>query len=1606
MLNPSRLAVLRRRVAALGDAQRALLRRQLEAQGIDWRQVDPDAAPDRSEDGFAMHPQARPERLPLSSSQAHVWVLHQLQPDLTAYHIPFAWSLRGDLDRRALQQAVSDLVARHESLRTAFPQDDEGRPHQQISDSADPDLSFEELTDSVRHDATGTGRGDAVGDGLAPVARTLAMALAAQPFALGKGPLMRLRCLRLDAERHVLVIVLHHLIADGWSRGLFVRELATLYNARRQGRADPLPALETQYADHVLSAARWRETAAAGRQLDYWRDRLKGLVPLELPTDRPRPAQATFASRVLTELLPHGLSHGLEGVARRHGVTRFMLLLGLFKLLLFRYTGQSDIAVGVPVSGRLSEQAAGLIGFFVNTLVMRTRLDAVAHGRLGDWLARVKETVAGALEHQAVPFADVVEACAPQRNLGRNPLFEVMFQAQTEAYRTQNSVMPDVAFDGLELRQHAVALDQTKFDMSWHLLDRDDGLLLAVEYRSVLFDDARMQRMLGHFRELLTAAVAQPGARLAEFEMLTAHEREQMLEVARGASDAPATPTLFPRAVVEQSARAPDAIAVCDAAGRALSYPELDRRSAGLARRLLAAGVGAEQRVGLCLRRSVDLLVGLLGVLRAGAAFVPLDPSLPTVRLRHMLNDAGCRVLLGEPDTRARDLVDPGACDHDCRFMTVAGPAADPGLVDAGLPRLCPEQLAYVMYTSGSTGTPKGTLLTHRGLAHYLDWCRRAYPLAAGHGAPVHGSIGFDATLTALLAPLVAGRTVQLLAEGDELAALADAIDAGASLVKLTPAHLQALPPLLDAALSRERLPRAFIIGGEALTSRHLDFWRDRYPEIALVNEYGPTEAVVGCCVHRVTAGDSGNMPIGRPIDRVQLYVLDAYMQPQPYGVPGELYIGGPSLARGYLGQAALTAERFVPNPFGAALAGECLYRTGDLGCYRDDGVLMYLGRRDAQLQLHGYRIEPGEIEDRLARHPAVAAAAVAVRAPAGNPQLVAFVCSAQDQALPVAALRDWLGEALPDYMQPVHYRVIEALPLTANGKLDRDALPDIAPTSADGAGRDPDNDIEAVLLKVWRQALKQPEVGVEDNFFARGGDSITGMQIVALARKAGFRLTPAQLFQHQTVAAQARVATPLVDDGARFQAVPDGPFPLAPIQWRLLQRLEAGAGARAAQHNQGVLLRVGKGLEPRRIDAALSQLLGQHDALRLGFAREPAGDHWVQQHAAPEACKAVLETLDLSASTDFDAQLRLAIAGRQGDFDLARPPLLRALLLKAPAGDDDRLLLLAHHLIVDAVSWRILLTDLQRLYRRSATAQAVALSDKGSSYAAWIEHVAGRAKRFEQTLVYWQQVCRPLPGLPRDGERPQAANLVAGTEQLRLTLDGGVTRRLLDSERGRAARGLDAMLLTALVQTLARWGRLDAMVVDLEGHGRHAWEEGIELSRSVGWFTCIHPVRVVLPPGGASQQLGAVREVLAAVPDHGLGFGVLRMHGHETLVSPAEVSLNYLGRSDDAVTDGEDFLGLDTVPLPALDAAANPRAYLIDVVAWIEQGCLKLLWRFHRDLHRRETIRLLAERQLAALESLTMRHDLAVPAVTSSGTHVDPASLKKLVARVGARRA
>ncbi|MEM9944617.1 MAG: amino acid adenylation domain-containing protein, partial [Cyanobacteria bacterium P01_D01_bin.36] len=1509
---------LQQRIASLSPAQQQLFRKQLEAKGIPW-----DQAVARSEEPIepvTATAIARPAKLPLSASQKHLWVLHQLYPDTSAYHISMVLDMKGTLSSAAMQQSLQSIVNRHESLRTVFLQED-NQPYTKVLPAVELEFPVIDLTESV--------------DAMAEATR-YCQQLAQTPFNLECGPLLRSQLIKTEDNCFQLVLVLHHLIADGWSRGVLFQELATNYRHHIQGKAaQPLPELTAQYPDYVLQQQQWLKGEACQRQKAYWKQQLAELPELTLLTDGI--GGTDFVSKTCTQTFSVEQTQAIKSLAKKSGATLFMLLLAIFKLLLHRYSHQRDIAVGVPVAGRKSSAVEPLIGFFVNTLVLKSQIDP--QQQFSDWLKQVQSTLADAFQNQDVPFSEVVDAVGALRAPGKNPLFRVMFQVQSDGYRLQNSESLNLDMPGLQLSQQWIKTEETKFDMSWHVIERDSRLLVAVEYRSALFAPARIERMLSHFQTLTESVVANPVQPIAQFSSLSSVEKEQILSNwSQGKTVAPST-RCFPARFEEQVQKTPSVVAITDNARKSqttcyqLTYQQLNQRANKLAHWLRSQGVGPGVLVGVCVHPGIDLVAALLATLKAGGAYIPLDPSLPAERVQYMIRDTNPTALICHRDCLDLKLA------HEYSTKVFCVDQDEPQLIAQSGDNLAatatPKDLAYVIYTSGSTGRPKGTQLTHGGLINYLNWCLEAYPVGAGCGAPVQSSVGFDATITSLFSPLLAGKQVVFGLGETEIEALQSALSGGFSFIKLTPAHLSALQPLLATqVIERDRLPKAFIIGGEALQAHHISTWRAQYPEVKLFNEYGPTEAVVGCCAHQVSEKDNGNIPIGRPITGAQLYVLDEGQQPAATGVPGELYIGGAGVARGYLNQPELTAERFVVDTFSG---GETLYKTGDLVTYRSDGTLEYLGRIDSQIKLRGFRIEPGEIENVLCQHELVDRAVVVLKAKGTQRELIAYVIATADRLHLEEELHQQLAQALPSYMVPSYIVVLEALPLTVNGKIDREALP--APVAiANEEKSEPRNHKESVLLSIWKQILDRTDVGIHDNFFDLGGDSISGMQIVSKAYEEGLQLTPTQLFEHQTIAEQAAVAKEKLSSS--LSSTPAiGLVTLSPIQADFFEQNLPNP----AHYNQAVMLTVEPNAQGSVLESSLVSLVQHHDSLRLRFQKIKG--RWQQQYAPIDTVTVPFDKVDLRQQNDFAVDE--AIARLQASLNLENGPLLRGALLTLDSGK--YLLLIAHHLVVDGVSWRILLNDLCIAYQQISTGQPVSLPAKTTAFSHWTQHLRDKLPAFKTERGYWIETSRPTNALPID--RPTGSNTVGDSREMVVGFDEQTTASLKTLRPS-----VNVVLLLALAQTLKQWSQNDTVVLDIEGHGRHVWDESLNLARTVGWFTSLYPLRLSLPSGSLDEQLEQVAGQLERVPNGGSGYGALRFSesGSADMISPAEISFNYLGQL--AVETTGFITGLASKPVPATKDLRGDRKYLFEIVALIQSDQLQIRWRYSKQQYQQST--------------------------------------------------
>ena len=1058
-------------------------------------------------------PRPRGPDLPLSFAQERFWFLERLQPGLGLYNIAGKEAFSGPLDPAVLARALGEVVRRHEVLRTVFP-DADGAPVQRIVPPAGVALPLDDLS----------GLDDA---GRRAAVRRIAAAEATRPFPLETGPLFRARLLRLGAEAHVLLFALHHIVGDGWSLGVLIRELRALYGAFVEGRPSPLPELPLQYADHAAWQREQLQGAGLERHLAYWRERLAGAPErLELPADHPRPAVPSFRGATVPVRVPAAVVRSLRALARVEGATLYMAALAAFQALLARYAGCDDVVVGSPVSGRARREVEGLIGVFINTLVVRTDLSGDPTFRA--LLRRVRDGVLGDFAHEEMPFERLVEALRPERSLSHATLFQVLFQLDTREFLAGRGVQ------GTDEETHEAA---AQLDLALVLEVDDGGMAGALEYATDLFDGATARRMVEHLLRVMEQAGAEPDRPLSRLRLTGPEEEARLAEWNRTAAPYPADRCIH-ELFEAQAARTPDADAVVFG-GASLPFREVDARANRIAHHLRRLGVGPEVRVGLCMERGMELVPAVLGVMKAGGAWVPMDPSHPAERLSYLLDDSGVGVLLTQERLRGRL-----PARANLRVVAVDAEWAEIGAGPAERPRtgVTAENLCYVIYTSGSTGRPKGVAMHHRGVVNYLHWGVRHYGAGRGNGAPVFTSMAVDLTLTNFL-PLFAGRPLRLLPEAGAVEALAAAIrerpDFG--LIKITPVHLGLLNEMLGPG-ELAGAAHTLVIGADFLAAEPTLPWQDHAPDVRLMNEYGPTETVVGCSAYTLPPGihRAGPVPVGGPIHNLAFHVLDPHGHPVPAGLPGELYIGGAGVARGYLGRPSLTAEKFVPDPFAAP--GARMYRTGDRARRLADGGLTILGRMDSQVKVRGYRVELGEVQAVLRRHPAVDDCLVVVREDRpGDRRLVAYVAGDADGE----ALRGYLMRSLPEYMVPSAFVTMAALPQTATGKLDPKTLPAPEYGGGDAGQEGPRNEVEAQLIRLWEELLGMEGIGPAQGWFDLGGNSLLALRLFTrVNRQMACDLPVSTLFTGATV---RHMADAILEQRRAAPAAPASVVPLQP---------------------------------------------------------------------------------------------------------------------------------------------------------------------------------------------------------------------------------------------------------------------------------------------------------------------------------------------------------------------------------------------------------------------------------------------------------------------------
>ncbi|HKH47513.1 MAG TPA: amino acid adenylation domain-containing protein [Thermoanaerobaculia bacterium] len=1378
---------------------------------------------DRSLEKPAMPLLARVPRdgaLPLSLAQQRLWLIDQLQPGTATYNLPMALRLRGTLAFPALAATLGEIVRRHEVLRTTLSAVD-GEPRQVVAPPSPVSLPVLDLS------------------GLPAPERAMERLLvdeARRPFDLAAGPLLRVQLLRLGAEDHVALLNMHHIVSDGWSFGVLIREIAALYPAFLAGGPSPLPELPIQYADFSAWQRRRLQGEALEAEVAYWRERLLGAPPvLELPADRPRSSPQSDRGALRIVRLAPDLSAEVAALARREGATLFMTLLAAFQTLLQRSSGQDDVSVGAPVAGRNRVETERLIGFFVNTLVLRTDLSGDPTFR--ELLARVRTLTLDAFRHQDLPFEKLVEEIRPERSLSHTPLFQAMLTLQ-------NAPREELELPGLRLRPLAMEPGTAKLDLLLELAEDPSGIAGTLHYRTEMFEAATMERLVGHFQRLLEGAAGDPARRISELPWLSAGELHQVLwEWNDSRAELAGEPTLH-RLFEAQAARTPHAVAIemdqidqMDQ-GAALTYAELESRASRLARHLRKLGVEPEALVGICAERSIEMVVGLLGILKAGGAYLPLDPDLPPERLAFVLGDAGVRALLVQSGLASR------LPDHGVPTVLLDAPG---NIEEAGLPPvpISPDALAYVIYTSGSTGKPKGAMNTHRAVVNRLLWMQSAFELSAADAVLQKTPFGFDVSVWEFFWPLAVGARLVMARPGGHQDP--EYLAAASERARSTTLHF--VPSMLSTFLEVRSLEgcrgvRRVIASGEALPADLAATFFTRLPGVELHNLYGPTEAAIDVTAW-ACAPEAGRraVPIGRPIANLRIALLDRALAPVPIGVAGELYIGGAGLARGYVRRPDLTAERFLPDPH-EGRPGARMYRTGDLARFRSDGAIEFLGRIDHQVKIRGFRIELGEIEAALGAHPDVREVVVLARLDApGDPRLVAYVVPRA--SIGTTGLAEFLAATLPAYMVPSSFVLLPALPLNPNGKVDRRALP--APSAIDLPGREdyaaPRTPAEELLCAIWADVLDLPRVGIRDNFFALGGHSLFAARAVSrIDDTFGVELSLRSLFEAPTPAAMAGIVEQAQGRGAAHlppitrSTRRGAPQPLSFAQLRFwARRHEIGAS------NVPVGARFSGLLDRTALERGLQEILRRHEVLRAAFEELDGEPVQVVRNEL-----LILPAVDLTGlPTDRrEGEIRRLGALLAGyPFDLARAPLVKAALLQL-SSREHVLFLVLHHIITDGWSEGVLSEELTVLYQASLRGEPSPLPElpiQYADFAAWQREVL-RGPVFDELVGFWLERLRDVPvlAIPTDRPRPAVRSTRGGV--CRRRLDESLHRALLQLA-GREGASLFMILLAAWKTVLFQWtGQPDvALTTNVANRGRS------EIERLIGVFTNVLALRTDL---------------------------------------------------------------------------------------------------------------------------------------------------------------
>ncbi|WP_090776293.1 non-ribosomal peptide synthetase [Shouchella lonarensis] len=1440
-------------------------------------------------------------KFPASFQQQRIWFLENMDSGGTpSYNMPQLIKINKELSIEKLDFALKQLVDRHEILRTSFSLKN-GELQQLVKKQVESKVYYIDCSIDTE------------------LFQQTLQQLVEESFSLSTGPLFKVVLIKNNHKEHHMFMNMHHIISDGWSIGVFMNELFRLY------QGETLPELSIQYGDY----ADWqRKQVTNGKfdlQLDFWKGKLKGAPALlELPYDKTRPSVQSYKGETIKFSFSKETTRDIKRMSRETKATSYITLLAIFKVMIQKYSRSNDIVVGSPIAGRNIEEIENLIGFFANTVVTRTKFhDDMTYRQL---VSTVREEVLSVYSNQDLPFEKIVEEIAPERNLSYNPLFQVMFTMQ-DASKLER------AFGDIEIQYVPIVSSSSKFDLSLSAFeDESETLGFLFEYCSDIYEETTINRMINHFKTLCKGIINHPDQKLCELPIINEEELQCIERWNNTNWDFPQIKSL--QSLIEVSAiRNQNKVAI-KFRDRTLSYNELNKRCNRIAYYLrMDKGVKPNQLVGISVNRSIEAIIAKIAILKAGAAYVPIDPMYPIERKEHIVNDAELNMVIIDNE---RNKIDHFQGEHldinEVEKVATTYPHNNLRSVNNS------EDIAYVIYTSGSTGKPKGVLIQHQAVINHNLSIIEKFNLCPNERVLQFSSLSFDISVEEIFPTLISGatlvmRTENIINDYDNFLSWINREEI--SILNIPTAYWREWVNFLSQSDKKiHNNINLMVVGGERVSAAALKVWKGMYPDVRWMNAYGPTETTVTVTIFEAGAFvDNRNVPIGVPIGNMRAYIVDSNNYLLPPGVPGELLIGGVGLSKGYLNRPDLTEEKFIYPNFNQ---GERVYKTGDLALFRSDGNIEFLGRIDDQVKIRGYRIELGEVENVLEGLCNVKQAYVTVHQQDNKTRLIGYVVSIEEEG----KIKERLADILPSYMIPSQIITLKYLPKNANGKVDKNLLP-CPRTMSEIKSILPQGEIETKLAEIWSDVLDVPNVGVEDNFFELGGDSILSIQIISKAREKGVDLTAKMLFKHQTIR-EMSVHLECTDINEVDQGIVSGEFPLIPIQSWFFNYTRN----EPSHYNQSVLLKLPPFISGGDIKQIVDKLISHHDGLRMIF---PLGDYEVAKINSSVSADIVEEYYshkELNSDDTFPQEVKDVIDRVQQSLNIFEGPMLKAVFLGFP--NKKFLFIVIHHLVVDGVSWRVLLEDIDQLIGQINNREILHLPKKTTSFKEW----AHRLKEYSimqdvmGELSYWEDVVLTKEAIPKDYSSEDNTEL--SLRKLSFSLDKSSTNRLIRELPSVLDTKISEVLLAAFAHAYKIWSDRSRLVLDLEGHGREEIIDNIDLSRTVGWFTSIHPVSFDMNRISDSQldNLKYVKNIHRSIPNNGIGFGLLKYLSGAIASeddSNREICFNYLGQLDQInkakyVSLHDGYKGKDR-------GKNNVRDYVIDVNVYVKSGQLNIIW-------------------------------------------------------------